>query len=329
MWNLTKHAWRLLTRHSLLGRLLTRWETLGPGRPNLLRILVYHRIDEPHARPELDPTLLSAGPAAFDEQMRFLVEHYRVVSLAEVLEAVRRRRRLAPRSVLVTFDDGYQDFADHAWPVLRRYGVPATLFVPTGYPGSQQTFWWDRLFAAITSAGGTVSTPFGRLRLTTPAERLQTFGRLKTRLKRLSHAEATSQVEEICAALNMPALPNRLMGWDTLRQLAAEGLTLALHTHSHALLDRIDLREVADEVCRSTAELVHEIGIAPPVLAYPAGRTDESVIRTLRRLGIAMGLTVGRGINDLRTADPLRLRRIPLGMRTPLNGLRIQLLPWR
>ena len=70
--------------------------------------------------------------------------------------------RLPRRAVLVTFDDGYRDFAAHAWPVLRAASVPATMFVATGAADSPSTpFWWDRLWAAVQASArpGPIATP--------------------------------------------------------------------------------------------------------------------------------------------------------------------------
>src|SRR5688500_15573429 len=73
-------------------------------RQNILRVLTYHRIDEYHSRPHLNPALISATPPAFREQMQFLAENYRVLSMAEVVWAAKNGKPLPPRATLVTFD---------------------------------------------------------------------------------------------------------------------------------------------------------------------------------------------------------------------------------
>jgi peptidoglycan/xylan/chitin deacetylase (PgdA/CDA1 family) len=332
MLDLKTLPWQVLTRSRLLDRLIARSERSTAGQPNQLRVLLYHRIDEPMARPELDPTLLSATPAAFEAQMRHVARHYPVVSLEQVLSAVRRGPPLAPRSVLLTFDDAYQDFAENAWPVLRSARLRATLFVPTAYPDQpSRTFWWDRLYHAITTTARCrpMDTLMGRLTLDTLADRRQTFRRLKSRLKRIDHELASALVAALSDALEVAARPNPVMTWETLRRLSAEGVTLASHTRTHALLDRVEPDRVAEEVCGSMADLARETGPPPPVLAYPAGQTNPRVAGVLRDLGLVLGLTIRRGINDLANSDPLRLRRIAVGPHTNLLGLRVQLQPWR
>ena len=124
----------------------------GGERANLLRVLTYHRVDDPQARPWLDPVLISAAPEVFEVQMKYLSANYQPVSVFDVLEAVERNDQviLPPRAVLVTFDDAYQDFEQHAWPVLKHYQIPVTLFVPTAFPDHpEHFFWWDRLFHAL------------------------------------------------------------------------------------------------------------------------------------------------------------------------------------
>src|SRR3954452_21146204 len=102
-------------------------------RHNRLAVLMYHRIGDPATAP---PGLVSATPATFRRQMRWLADSGRAVSLADVLAARAGTSSLPPRAVLVTFDDGYADFAEHAWPVLRSFGIPVTLFVPTAFAGN-------------------------------------------------------------------------------------------------------------------------------------------------------------------------------------------------
>ena len=103
----------------------------------MLRVLMFHRIADPHRTLWLNPGLVSATPTVFGQIAELLAREYYVASMDEALDAVVRNRPLPPRSVLLTFDDAYRDFAANAWPTLKRYGLPATLFVPTAYAGAQ------------------------------------------------------------------------------------------------------------------------------------------------------------------------------------------------
>ncbi|MGH2475917.1 MAG: polysaccharide deacetylase family protein, partial [Candidatus Limnocylindrales bacterium] len=242
-----------LARGPVAATLVHGLERLAPWRRGMLAILTYHRVDEPSTRPELLPGLISATPAAFAAQVDDLARHYAPVSLAQVLDALEEPRRLPARAVLVTFDDAYADFAEHAWPVLRAAAVPATMFVPTAYPDQDRGFWWDRLWHALatTTRDEVPDSPPGTLPLRTPTERAAAMAILRDRLKGRPHDAAMSELDDLVAALSASAEPgatagpgpsrNAVLGWDELRRLAAEGLTLAPHTRHHPLLDRVPL----------------------------------------------------------------------------------------
>jgi peptidoglycan/xylan/chitin deacetylase (PgdA/CDA1 family) len=306
-------------------------ERAARPHPHLLAVLTYHRVDDPSALPLLYPGLISAPPAEFEEQIRFLASQCRAISLTELLAVRRGEARLEPRSVLVTFDDGYRDFAEHAWPILKRYGIPVTLFVPTAYPGDpDRAFWWDRLYGALVSTGprGRIATPAGEFRLATAADRLQAFRRLRTHLEALSQEEAMKLVDELCSALAAPTPASAVLGWPELRALAADGVVLAPHSRSHPLLDRLPREAVRDEIVGSLEDLEREIGVTPPVFAYPGGAQDAYVTRILEEAGFELAFATTRGTNDLRRTDWLRLRRINVGRASGLPLIRAQLLPW-
>jgi peptidoglycan/xylan/chitin deacetylase (PgdA/CDA1 family) len=295
-----------------------------------LRVLTWHRVADPAAAPDLYPGLVSATPAGFEEQLDWLVRRFAVVSLDDVLAALGGVRALPRRALLLTFDDAYADFAEHAWPALRRRGLPAALFVPTAYPDRPgQAFWWDRLWCAIAHTSRTgLRTREAALRLDSPAERTRSYKRLRDRVKSLGHDEAMTFVDALCAELGAAPARNVVLGWGALRQLAREGATLVPHTRTHPLLHRIDADRVREEVEGSLADLRREIGPTPAVLAYPSGGHDAAVVRRLREAGFELAFTTDSGINDLATADPLRLRRVSVTLRTGRPVLRARLLPW-
>jgi peptidoglycan/xylan/chitin deacetylase (PgdA/CDA1 family) len=303
-------------------------ERAGGENPSILRVLTYHRIVEP-GDGTLYPAVVSCTPQTFERQVQALLSRFRVVSLAEAVAALRGRAPLPPRALLLTFDDAYRDFGQHAWPVLRRHGLPAVLFVPTGFPDrADRPFWWDRLYRAFASARREDPLPSaaGMLPLATPAARERSFRRVRDRVKELPNREAMELVARVCSSLEPSPAQGAVLGWDELRQLAREGVALCAHTRNHPLLDRIRPDEIRAEIAGSLADLRREIGDAPPVLAYPDGRYGQAALRVAREVGIEVAFTTHRGVNDLRSVDPLRLRRVPVGQGTSNALLRAQLL---
>ena len=298
------------------------------ARP-LLPVLTYHRVGLPDRVPWDDPSLISATPQEFARQMEYLAARRRVLSLTELLAVRRGSMELPPGAVAVTFDDAYEDFAEHAWPVLRRLDLPVTLFVPTAYPDSPEpSFWWDRLHAAFagTARRDWLATPSGRIPLLRARERAHALGALRKWVMSMPHERAMAVVEEVVRTLGGPAPAGKVLGWDALRKLAGEGVAIAPHTRTHPRLDRLSLARGREEVRGSAADVRREIGDCPPVLAFPLGSHTDELVGWLPKAGFELAFTTVRGKNDPRAADWLRMRRINVGRRSALPAIRAQML---
>jgi peptidoglycan/xylan/chitin deacetylase (PgdA/CDA1 family) len=232
---------------------------------------------------------------------------------------------------MITFDDAYRDFATAAWPILRRAGLPVTLFVPTLYPDQPtRAFWWDRLHRAIQRPGvERLETTFAPpLPLATSHERVDSLRVLHRLVKAAPHDEAVERVEEVCDVLGEDVLrDNGVLGWRELKRLAEQGVTLAAHTRTHAILSRLSPDRIRDECIGSREDLYDRTRTDLPVISYPDGGHDGCVVRTVREAGFRIGLTTTDGINDLDSADLLRLRRTNITPRTNSLVFRIRMLP--
>lgn len=294
--------------------LLAALERLQAHRPNALRILMYHRV--------LDA-------ARFAAQVDFLARNHPVIALADLLAAYDAGAVLPAGAVLLTFDDAYRDFADCAWPVLRRRGLPATLFVATAYPDHpERVYWWDRLEHALrtTPRRDELDTALGRFPLGTASQRGRALRVLRAYAKTLDGGEITGWVDGITAGLAAPPIAGQVLGWDALRELARAGVTLGAHTRTHPHLDRVPAEEAEAEAVGSLHDLEREIGPVPPVFAYPDGRFTPGVVARLARAGFALGFTTVKGTNVLPAADRMALRRINVGPHATAQVLRAKLL---
>lgn len=104
-------------------------------------IMMYHSVNQ-----EINPQVNIIHPVHFMQQIAYLKEnHYHVISLAELVEAIEFNRPLSPKSVVITFDDGYQDNYTYAFKILKQYGFPATIFVVTGQIGKEGYLTWEQL----------------------------------------------------------------------------------------------------------------------------------------------------------------------------------------
>lgn len=328
MKKILKQAATLAVQSPAFTAMVSLLESAGNKRTGLLRILTYHRVDWPQSRPLLYPRT-TVTPDDFEEQMAFLAKHYNVLSMPEVLQITRSEGTMPPRAVLVTFDDAYCDFAENAWPILQRFNLPVTLFVPTAFPDHpEQTFWWDRLHQAFhsTTIRDDLHVKFGRLSMATAENRIRSFVMCREFVKTLPHHDAMIWVDEICQKMGMGKPGHYILSWNALRQLARDGVTLGAHTRRHPLVNRIMPEEARAEAVSSRQDLAREIGQVLPIFAYPSGGFNNEVVQLLREEGFELGFTTERGINDMSKVDKLQLKRINVGPGTKLPMLRAQLL---
>lgn len=296
---------------------------------NRLRVLTYHRIAERDSVGLYDPKLVSASPDDFERQMAWLSTRYAAVGPDEVLDAVVHGTRLPRNSVLVTFDDAYPDFKETAWPILKTHGVPATLFVPTGFPARpEQSFWWDELNSAISSAVNHDLTiePFGKVSLATKEDRLAALADFRGHVKTLTHGAAMEWLAQIYARLDTPDQEiTSTLTWDELRSLASDGVSIAAHSRSHPLLTRIPAADLEEEIAGSQADIEREIGHALPVFCYPSGAYDRTVEDAAGKAGMQVAFTTETGHNDLDRCRPLALKRQNITPRTTIAIFRFRL----
>jgi peptidoglycan/xylan/chitin deacetylase (PgdA/CDA1 family) len=285
-----------------------------------LRILLYHRIIDLDKLAGDDPSLVSAPPTVFGRQMRHLAQRYRVVTMEQVLEALRGSHRLPDRAVLITFDDAYRDFGEIAWPILRRYGLAATLFVPTAFPGRPQLeFWWDRLHRAFLTSSRTKveCEPIGSLPLDTPEGRRTSLRLVQLYLKSAPHSKAKELASQLFREMGVEAPGTaKVLSWPELKELASDGVTLGAHTLTHPTLSRLPIEQARTEIVESREELRRELGSVLPIFAYPYGAYNEQVVDVMREEGFQAAFTCREGHNRIPGTDPLQLQRTNIMRKT-------------
>jgi len=319
----------LALANSFAGAALLSLLDRGDVKPNLLRVLTYHRVDWPQENPHLYPGVLSASPQEFANHLDALQQRFHLVSLDDVLEATRGESQLPPRSVLITFDDAYQSFADFAWQELRQRNIPVVMYVPTCFPDHpERTFWWDRVYWSLASTEVDSLAIDGKtFAIGGLVSKNQTARHLATLIKQRPHADAMALVEEICDKLQVESRPNEVISWEQLAELSREGVTIGAHTHTHPLMNQLPLEQAKEEAEQSRTILQDRLGQPIETFCYPSGGFDDGVVDMIKQLGFQMAFTTNRGINELGHCDPFRMRRINVGVRTSINAMRMQFLP--
>jgi len=295
--------------HSGLLGPVTRAVTHAASRPRL-PILSFHRVND-----DQDPFLPSLPTAVFAARMAYIARHYQVLPVEEL--ALRLRQGRAPRNGLaLTFDDGYRDNLTHVAPILKRLGLPATIFLVTGFIGSPNALWFDRVAMAFKIATARrVAVGHGRMfGLSTVQERLLALDAALAHLKRVPDEDRLLAVEHLITALHQgaPERPKRLMlNWDEVGALRGLGFSIGAHTVSHPILSRLAPARAWEEIEGSKTAIEKAVGEAPTAFAYPYGGVgdyNDTVKDLVRAAGFTCAVTTRRGLNDIDT-PVLELRR--------------------
>jgi O-antigen/teichoic acid export membrane protein/peptidoglycan/xylan/chitin deacetylase (PgdA/CDA1 family) len=283
-----------------------------------LRVLAYHRVlhDLDEATFAFDAELVSARQKDFDWQMAYIARRFNPVSIQQVADAINGGKPLPKRAVMVTFDDGFRDNYDVAFPVLQRHGVPALFFLSTGYIDSQSTFWFDWIVYAfmhtplrnlhLRAIDMTIALPDAR-----DGRRLEALKLLQV-LKGTSEVDRQQIIEQLKAELKVEMTLDQIelsapLSWDQVREMSRGGMEFGSHTVSHPILSTItDPMLLRFELDGSKATLEREIGKPVLALSYPVGGRDavnDQVLAATAKAGYQCAFTYQSGANKLTSGD--------------------------
>ncbi len=267
-------------------------------------ILSYHRVTQDFAadaREGLASLLVSVD--TLRRQLELVGRSRELVSLADALRILDEPPGAGRGDVAaVTFDDGYAEVVEHAFPVLARLQIPFSVFVPTSLVGTEHRLPHDRLHGCLRELAlrGIAYERAGlpgqlQLLLSACAERgpAATLDRL---ISRLPHDRLLAIADALERRLGRAEqdLPDgtRLVRWEHLQELQAAGVDVGGHTMTHAALGNLSLAEVRREVEGCRDQLANRLGARPRHFAYPNGHHSPAVREIVARAGFAAAVTI-------------------------------------
>jgi len=283
-------------------------------------ILRYHSvIDDGESPAYIDPGL-SVTRSGFDRQMQFLRQRYTPVSLEDVLQAVTEGSPLPPLAVAVTFDDGYRDNHVHAFPLLRKHGIPAAFYITAGCVEEREPLWTSRLryyFTATRERTLRLEAPRPRtLDLSTPAARHASFAFTIALIKSAGQGPGDRifrTVESRLEVTDLAPLSNSMMSWSEIEEMGRGGMLIGAHTLTHPNLPGLPSDRAQSEIEGSKSLIEARIGSPVLHFAYPNGRGvshfNDAVKDMVRKAGFLSSVTSING--PVQSADdPFALKRL-------------------
>ena len=280
-------------------------------------MFMFHRI-LPKGERCYDPEMVTSTDA-FESFLNWLVENYRVVPLDELVAQREKSANHKRPLCAITFDDGWVDNYLHAFPLLRRRLLPATIFLPLRFIGTQERFWQEQLWLCLEplrhERQREIVLHAARYLPWFPAtdESLHSLHGLRRFLLTRPTEEAESFVRLLAESAG-PSSVNRsrsFLDWDEVRKMQAAGVSFGSHTLNHTLLTQMDQAKAAAEIQESREELTGRLGTTIPGFAYPWGAACSATRNAVKQAGYAFALTTRPGLVK-QHADPWMLPRIAI-----------------
>lgn len=262
---------------------------------------------------------------SFRRQLEFLLKHYQIVTLDDLVRAVCGEQPLPERAALITFDDGVKNNFTVAYPILREYGVPATIFLTMDLIGSDEFLWFDELYLLIREGllrGVALNLPESAERQYQEGDVWASYATSVEALKRAG----TRRREAFLYHLRSRVPLEReqwledfgLLGWDEVRAMERSGLvSFGVHTATHRILSELDDDELVAEVLAPRQRFSDMVGSETVSFCFPNGRPGidfGKVHQTfLRSCGYRCAFTTDNTLFDWRSGDSMGIGRISVG----------------
>jgi peptidoglycan/xylan/chitin deacetylase (PgdA/CDA1 family) len=276
--------------------------------------LMYHRIIPRSAGGAFLQPGLYVEPDTFERHLRFLKKHFELLPSSTLCSgnAAAAARVSGRPACVVTFDDGWADFYTNAFPLILKYQVPVTVFLPTGFIGTARRFWTERLGQLCVTAErrGAFATLQGFVRQRFPSLECApvTAAAFKEWLIDSLKAYRIEDIELFLGQLEAKFPDDAFVAgrdfltWEEIKEMQSSGLvTFGSHTENHLLLTTLSEEEICYELTASKHALLahHLCTVSDLSFCFPNGNYNGVTISELDKAGYVYAFTTQCGWNAI------------------------------
>jgi peptidoglycan/xylan/chitin deacetylase (PgdA/CDA1 family) len=286
-------------------------------------ILTYHRV---LSEKELNQYFIQPGMYVcndvFEKQMQFLQKHFQILSFAELLslwkdKALDQNKRYC----VITFDDGWLDNYIYAYPILKNYRIPATIFLTTSFIGTNHWFWSDQLIYLLQrlndSALNVLLDSNNWLKDILRPHHLSInemrFNTIIEKCKQRPDDEIQALIEKIktISALEFPE-ERMFLNWQEVNEMSHCGISFGSHSCTHKILTKLSVdeiqKEIEDSLCTLREKKINYI----PIFCYPNGNYTQEIIKLVKAAGYQGAVSANFGFEDGFPQNLFALKRISI-----------------
>jgi len=284
-------------------------------------VLMYHRvIDASHAPLTDSSPGIIVRDQSFEMQMRTLREEFNPISLQGLREYLDNNVELPERSCLVTFDDGWLDNYEIAWPILNKYQIPAVVCLPCNFMSGDSMFWQEEMLMHLTSflrSGNSMDTTTLSgvlgidIRTKDPdIDDIRDFVLAQKPLRQEEIREKLQEIKNLSSPERVKGHYNKYISWDQAMEMQSGGISFASHALTHRILTRLSSEGICTELVESKRVLTEQLGTEIAAVAYPNGDHDDRVLSQAHAAGYSIGFSTRSGLFDPAFDNPLAIPRL-------------------
>lgn len=242
------------------------------------KILMYHRFSERGGQGYV-------GEDTFEKQLQYIKKHFRPVSLARLSEEIYEQKKVEPNRIAITIDDGYQDFYKFAYPLLKKYDIPATLYTTTGFIDNSNWLWPDKISWLLKSVKQPrAAFQFQELKLIdghiSDEQRKKDWSSLINYLLKIDNDTKEACIKALAKnwSLTIPENAPEQYAPCTLSQLKemqSSGIEIGGHTVNHPSLGKVSNEVARFEILECENWLMDHLGTQPRSFCYPNGTKSD------------------------------------------------------
>ncbi len=295
---------------------------MWPMIPKGIYCFNYHRIGDENAS-IFDPNVFSCTAKQFEQHVQFYNKNFIVISIEQLIDKIERNLPIDNKYALITFDDGYIDNYDIAYPILKKYQTPAAFYVATNYLDTPHIPWWDEIAWIIRHTNNTqikfenwsetVDISSGSI-----TEKVRNILRVIKQDKERTMVDKITELSKICQC----EMPDELrktplfISWKQAKEMSDNGMHIGSHTMSHTILSHLPPQEQLKEISQSKAIIEQHLSKEVTSIAYPVGG-HSAFTETTRQLAqqanykVAFSFVPGI-ITSFNSQERFQLKRLPV-----------------
>lgn len=284
---------------------------------NVPKILMYHRFSQHERKGYI-------SKKTFIKQLDYISKNFNAITLKDLCECLKSNKKIPRNSIVLTVDDGHEDFYRIAFPLLIERNIPATLFATTGFVNKDLWLWPDKvtwLLSDLTELKTDIQ--FGsvilRKGVVDGRQKEKYWKEIIDYLLSLNEQKKIERIKQFGAFLDkvLPVIAPQeysSCSWGQLKEMQASGIEIGAHTVTHPSLGRVERKQARAEIEGSLEALTEHLGKKQRTFCYPNGTPSDYnffIQDLVKQVGFSCAVTAFH--DRLGVKNFFAMRRYPCG----------------